>query len=222
MAGRGQSGGGKLGNRLMPPRFLLFLALLPLGALAARLLGHAAWPDALALGFDAAALAFLVSLVPLLRDASAETIRAHARDNDANRVLILVITSVLALVVMAALGSELRSARGGDTLAMAKLITTLAMLWLFANTVYALHYAHMWYTADGTGTDAAGIEFPGTKTPDYGDFAYFAFTLGMTFQTSDTSIRSGAVRRIALLHSIAAFVFNIGVIAFSINVIGGS
>ena len=69
--------------------------------------------------------------------------------------------------------------------------------------------------------DAAGIEFPGTKSPDYWDFAYFSFTLGMTFQTSDVAVTSTAIRKVVLFHCFAAFVFNIGVIAFTINVLGG-
>ena len=83
-----------------------------------------------------------------------------------------------------------------------------------------LHYAHGYYVQDESGGDCRGLDFPGTRTPDYGDFAYFAFTLGMTFQTSDVAISSPATRRVVLLHTFAAFVFNIGVIAFTINLLG--
>ena len=62
---------------------------------------------------------------------------------------------------------------------------------------------------------------PGTDEPDYWDFVYFAFTLGMTFQTSDVSITDRRIRRVVLGHSLAAFVFNLGVLAFTINVLGG-
>jgi uncharacterized membrane protein len=137
---------------------------------------------------------------------------------------VLLITSVLTVVIMAAIAGELPQASAGSRLAMARLIATLALTWGFANTVYALHYAHLYYMADGGEgrADSGGLDIPGTPTPDYADFAYFAFTLGMTFQTSDIQITSGAVRRIATLHSFAAFVFNIGVIAFTINALGGS
>ena len=100
-------------------------------------------------------------------------------------------------------------------MAMVKLVGTLLLTWFFTNTVYALHYAHLYYSSRD-GNDAGGIDFPGTKTPDYLDFVYFSFTLGMTFQTSDTAITSRTIRRIATAHSFAAFVFNIGVIAFTI------
>jgi len=212
-----------LGNRLAPTRFLVFVVLLIASFAALReVAGQSEWRDALALAFDFAAACFLLSLLPLLRDSGAEDMRRHAAENDANRIWVLVITSLLTLVVMAAVSGELRSAQAGEVLAVTKLIATLALIWFFANSVYALHYAHAFYTRapDGRG-DSGGLEFPGKIPPDYADFLYFAFTLGMTFQTSDVVIASRAIRRVALLHGLAAFVFNIGVIAFSINALGG-
>jgi len=95
-------------------------------------------------------------------------------------------------------------------------VATLALAWLFSNSVYALHYAHLFYRSGSKG----GLEFKGEAVPDYGDFVYFAFTLGMTFQTSDVTITSRAMRRAVVLHCLAAFLFNLGVIAFTINVLG--
>ncbi len=153
--------------------------------------------------------------------------RRHASANDANRVLVLAITSLLMLVVLASVSGELAGVKAGAPFAMTRLIATLVAVWLFANAVYALHYAHQYYASDISSKgkaqrDCGGIAFPGTDTPTYLDFAYFAFTLGMTFQTSDIVIESTAFRRIALMHSLAAFVFNIGVIAFTINALGGA
>ncbi|MEI9926827.1 MAG: DUF1345 domain-containing protein [Sphingomonas sp.] len=91
--------------------------------------------------------------------------------------------------------------------------------WVFSNLVYTLHYAHMFYQEGDVG-DCGGFEFPDTPEPDYWDFIYFAFCLGMTFQTSDVTITHVRVRRAVTLHCLAAFVFNLGVIAFSINVLG--
>lgn len=217
MAGRGLT----LGNRLAPPRFVGFVVLLVAGTLASDLLWpHLSWQDDVALGFDLAAATFLLSLIPLLRGSSSAAMRQHARDNDANRGWVLVLTSSLTLAIMAAISGELERAGQGDPLALVRLIATLALIWLFANSVYALHYAHAFYT-DDQGKDAGGISFPGTRTPDYLDFAYFAFTLGMTFQTSDVEISARPIRRVVLLHSMAAFVFNIGVIAFTINALSG-
>ncbi len=173
------------------------------------------------MGFDLAATLFLLSLLPLLRRFPVAEMRRHADENDANRTLIVVISTLLALVVMAAISGELAAARGGDHMAMIKLLVTLVLAWLFANSVYALHYAHVFYFGSGeAGEHRGGIEFPGTRNPDYSDFAYFAFTLGMTFQTSDVAISAPSVRRLVLVQSLASFVFNIGVIAFTINALG--
>lgn len=180
------------------------------------------WTESATLAFDLAAAVFVVSLVPLLKDSGPEMIRQHADANEANRTLVLIVTALVTLVVMAAIAGELPGARDGDLFAVAKLVVTLLLIWLFANCVYALHYAHVFYTAapDQAG-DRGGIDFPGTKEPAYSDFIYFALTLGMTFQTSDTDITAPRIRSIALLHSFTAFVFNIGVIAFTINALGG-
>jgi uncharacterized membrane protein len=212
-----------LGNRIAPARFLVFVLLLAACFLALRAFaGLDDWQDCLAMAFDIAAACFLLSLIPLLRDSKVEDIRRHAQQNNANRVLVLIITSLLTLVVMAGIRGELAPAQAGDATAVAKLIATLTLIWLFANTIYTLHYAHAFYgQGSGEGKDAGGLSFPETDSPDYVDFAYFAFTLGMTFQTSDVDITAPAIRRVALLHSFAAFVFNLGVIAFSINALGG-
>jgi len=212
-----------IGNRIAPPRVLLFLAVLPVAFFAYRaLLPTDDLADSIAMAFDGAALVFLASLVPLFRYSDLEAMRTHAAENDANRVLVLIFTVLTMLAVMAVISSEMDGARHGDTTSAVKLIATLLIVWLFANSVFTVHYAHAYYSRDATtGRDAGGLNFPDTVTPTYGDFAYFGFTLGMTFQTSDIEIASPALRRIVLLHSFGAFLFNIGVIAFAINVLGG-
>lgn len=221
---REESASAGIGNRLLPTRFLVFLALLPAAFFAHRALpGPQHWADSAAMAFDAAALVFLVSLLPLVGFSGAPDMRRHAARNDANRGLVLVLTTLLTFAVMAAITGEMDGAQRGEWPAVAKLVGTLLVIWLFANTVYALHYAHMYYAQPASGGgDAGGLVFPGTPTPDYRDFAYFAFTVGMTFQTSDVAITARPLRHVALLHSFGAFVFNIGVIAFTINALGGA
>ncbi len=217
----------QIGSWLAPPRFVVFVLLFAGGAALWRWLGHDR-ADALDLGFDGAALAFLASLLPLfLTPCDSAAMRAQAARNDANRWAVLGITSLLTVVIMTALAGELphigHAGAGGGHFALVKLIGTLLLTWLFANAVYALHYAHLYYTPDPvTCQDARGLDFPGGEDPDYLDFVYFAFTLGMTFQTADVAMTGKPIRRIAILHGFAAFVFNIGVIAFSINAIGGA
>ena len=94
------------------------------------------------------------------------------------------------------------------------------LAWLFSNVVYALHYAHLFYMPGDEGKDCGGLAVPKTDEPDYWDMLYFAFTIGMTFQTSDVEIESRDIRRVAMLHGLIAFVFNLGVLAFTINVLG--
>lgn len=221
MARRETNAAPSIGNRVAPLRFLAFLALLPLAYAGYRATGSAGgWLDSAAVAFDVAALAFLVALIPLLRTADAATMRAHAAANDANRVLILLLTVLLTATMLAAVAGEVGGARAGEPFAVAKLVGTLLLVWLFANSVFALHYAHMFYSRDGSsGGDRGGLDFPGTRTPDYRDFFYFAFTLAMTFQTSDVVIRSRPLRHIALLQSFGAFLFNIGLIGFTVNLL---
>lgn len=212
------------GNRIAPLRFVLFLVIFLGGYVAYRVfLPVDDWRDGVAIAFDVSALVFLVSLAPLLRACPVSEMRRHAERNDANRVLVLVLTTLLTLVVMAAITGEMSGAQTGEISAVVTLVGTLLAIWLFANSVYALHYAHSFYAQHPEkGGDRGGIDFPETPHPDYWDFAYFAFTFGMTFQTSDVAITSRYVRKIALAQCFAAFVFNIGVIAFTINVLGGS
>lgn len=206
----------KLGNRIAPPRFLLFALLL--------LAGLAVLIPALGLGrgtmaaFDIASLVFLASLTPLVRGASPEQMRRSSKQNDANRVGLLGITGATMIVILVSVARELRGSADPATVPL--VIATLALAWIFSNTIYALHYAHLFYLADD-GKDSGGLDIPHCDEPDYWDFFYFSFTLGMTFQTSDVQIKSRRLRRIALFQSLAAFVFNLGVIAFTINVLGG-
>lgn len=210
----------KLGNRIAPPRFILFVVLLVAFSLAAGL--WLDWLRGIMIGFDGAAFIFLLSSVPLLAGADAATARRHAAENDANRAVLLGITGVVTGVVLVTVGAVLMQGQSQSGAAIALIVGTLALSWLFSNFIYALHYAHMFYAKDAkSGGDCGGLDMPATKEPDYWDFVYFAFTLGMTFQTSDVAITSGRFRRIATFHSAAAFVFNIGVLAFTINVLGG-
>jgi uncharacterized membrane protein len=220
-APKGGESAWQIGRRLAPPRFLMFLGLSIAGFFACRAFLGSPWTEAAALSFDFAAVVFLVSLMPLLRQSGPQAIRDHADATDANRTLVLVVTAFVMIIVMAAISGELADAGKGHLAAIIKLVATLLLVWIFANSVYALHYAHAFYTDAPDGKDCGGINFPSTPEPTYGDFIYFSFTLGMTFQTSDTDITAARIRNVALFHSFTAFLFNIGVIAFTINTLGG-
>lgn len=214
-----------LGKRVAPPRFIAFVILLAIGVpLLHPLLG---WRQGTMAAFDIAAAVFLLSLWPLLRTPHAKAMRAQAERNDANRALLLVITGAVMLVVLVAVGSELVEKGSPKPLAIALIIATLLLSWLFSNIVYALHYAHIYYSqsdtdGDGSKEDSGGLDFPDTKEPNYWDFIYFSLTLGMTFQTSDTAMTITRVRVVATFHCFAAFIFNLGILAFTINSLGSS
>ncbi len=208
-----------VGGWLAPPRFLMFLGLAAL--LVPAGVAWLGWSRGIIAGFDGAALAFLVSMIPLLRESDPDAIVRSAQRNDANRALMLTIGAFTSLAVLAAVAAELAAKGSPEPRALALAIGSLAIGWLFANTLYALHYAHSYYVAGRPRDGERTLEMPGDSEPLYWDFAYFAFTLGMTFQTSDVAIRSAAVRRVALGHCLIAFVFNLGVVGFVINVLGG-
>lgn len=207
----------RIGNRVAPPRFLAFLATLVIACAAGiALLGV---ERGLLGGFDAAAILFLVSCWPLLR-LGAEELRRTAQENDANRWLLLAISFLLTLIIFTVIGAQLAdrtTLTGADKLLV---VATLVLIWTFGNAVYALHYAHLFYSRDDGGKDAAGLDFPGAAEPDMPDFVYFAFTLGVAVQTSDVKVTSPHVRRVVIAHCIAGFFFNIGVLALTINVLG--
>lgn len=207
-----------VGRHIAPVRFLLFAAVFAgvAGALAA--LGDGS-RTALLMGFDAGALVFLAASLTLLRS-DAEQMRGRAVDNDANRAGLLAISVLLSLVVLFAVGTLIASPERLDRGDIVLIVATLLLAWLFANMVFTLHYAHLYYLQEG-GRDRGGLEVPGVKEPGYWDFLYFSFTLGMTFQTSDVTISGAHMRRVALGHCMAAFVFNMGILAFTVNALGG-
>jgi uncharacterized membrane protein len=211
-----------IGNMIAPARFIFFVAAFAAAIPLAYLINQD-WYESTMIGFDAAAILFLVACMPLLRTTDASDLRAHAEANDANRTGLLGITGLVMAVVLIVVAKEMGAAGGPQAIqAKAKvlIIATLAVAWLFSNSIYALHYTHLYYR-EGARKGGAGIDFPGSDNPNYWDFVYFAFTLGMTFQTSDVEISDAGIRRIVTLHCLAAFAFNLGVLAFTINVLGG-
>ncbi len=98
--------------------------------------------------------------------------------------------------------------------------------WLLVHTLFTLRYAHLYYSDDtkhatDKSPDTLGLDFPSETEPDYLDFAYFSFVIGMTFQVSDVEINSRTIRRHVLVHSLLSFVYNTVIVAFSINIISG-
>ena len=94
-------------------------------------------------------------------------------------------------------------------------VIAVACSWFLTHTTYGAHYVHLYYAHN------EGLDFPGKREPDAWDFAYFSFTLGMCFQTSDVSISSPKIRRVALIHQLISFTYNTAILALAINMIIG-
>jgi uncharacterized membrane protein len=101
-------------------------------------------------------------------------------------------------------------------------LAAVVSAWCLTHTAYTLRYAHLYYR-DGNedGAQDGGLVFPGGKPPDYYDFAYFAFTVGMCFQVSDVSITSSPIRRAVLVHSVLSFAYNTAILALAMNLVAG-
>ncbi len=209
---------GRLRNSIAPLRFLAFGATF-LIAFAAYGLHFADSRIALLLGFNTAALVFLGLVLPLLND-DARSMRRTAQANDANRPVLLAITALLSMVILFSIGTLIAGKTSLHWQGIGLVVSALALSWIFANTVFALHYAHLYYLQDADG-DMAGLQVPNTSTPTYWDFLYFSFTLGMTFQTSDIAVTGAHMRKVVLGHSTMAFLFNMGILAFTVNALGG-
>ena len=207
-----------MGNTIAPWRFVVFFLALVAGCVAGGLGMEDPWLGLMA-GFDIAAALFLLCSISILQICEPDVIEAQAERNDANRTELLILTGIVMIMLLIVIGAATAEIRPEPWTKLI-IIATLVLAWLFSNMVYALHYAHMAYMQPGAG--ASGLEFPNTSQPVYWDFVYFAFTIGMTFQTSDVAITSDRIRRVVTVHSFAAFIFNIGVLAFTINVLGGS
>lgn len=206
-------------HRIAPWPFVLFGAVaIVSAAIAWPALG---WAHGIMSAFDLAALSFLLVMAPLFRY-EARRMREVAKQNDANRSVLLLLASIVSIVILVCVASELLQKGRPKPLEIALIVGTLCLSWVFSTAVYALHYAHLFYLSAPHGGDRGGISFPGTEEPDYWDFAYFSSCLAMTFQTSDTDITSQTIRKVVISQTLGSFIFNIGVIAFSINILGSS
>ena len=101
-------------------------------------------------------------------------------------------------------------------------ITGMLVSWAMVHTIFAFHYAHLYYHNEKDDTPARdALNFPNEKKPDYLDFAYFSFVIGMTFQVSDVEIASRRLRRTALMHGLLSFALNTFVVALTVNMVAG-
>jgi uncharacterized membrane protein len=123
-----------------------------------------------------------------------------------------------AIVAELALAKDLQGTLRYNHIALSAL--TIVSSWAFTQVMFALHYAHDYYIRDLRG-EHGGLDFPGEKTPDYGDFLYFSCVIGTSGQTADVSITNRKMRRINMVHCVLAFFFNTTLVALTINIASG-
>ncbi|MDQ6810040.1 MAG: DUF1345 domain-containing protein [Verrucomicrobiota bacterium] len=153
-------------------------------------------------------------------------LRSRARDQDVSRTVIFVFVVLAACAGLFAVGFLFYANKGTPRphFTFHLLLTLFAVVasWCLVHTVFGLRYAHKFYGDDDdaeTDRHAGGLEFPGERLPDYMDFAYFSFVIGMTFQVSDVQITTREFRQLVLIHGMLAFAFNTVILALTINTV---
>jgi uncharacterized membrane protein len=201
----------------LPPQHVAFLVSFVSGVLL--LVGSYGFATATLGGFVAAATLFIAFTTVLMRQDSAERLQIHAVRYDASRPLLLFIAALVFSVVILALVIELARNTPHSDSQILLAITALLLAWIFGNLTLPTHYAHLYYQSAGE-KRRGGLDFPGADDPDFCDFCYFSFVVGMTFQVSDVVVNDQGLRRLVMLHGLIAFVFNIGAVALTVNVVG--
>jgi uncharacterized membrane protein len=174
----------------------------------------------LLIGWDVGVGLYLALVYPLIARSQIDEIRRHAAMDDEGRVRILVLTVAAALASLGAIVVELASGptlgAGRQPAHLALATGTILLSWGFIHTIFALHYAHEFY--DENGGAGGGLNFPGKDPPDYWDFVYFSFVIGMTSQVSDVAVACKPIRRTVTAHGVVSFVFNAALLALTVNI----
>jgi uncharacterized membrane protein len=187
------------------------------------LLPRMTWALAVVIGWDAASLVFLATLWPIIVRADGSQVQHLATREDETRsaaTLLLVGASVGSLL---GVGYAVHLAGVGSgtyrDLLIGAAVLTVVLSWTVVNTVFTLHYAHLYYRSP-----AQGIVFENAEGPEratYRDFAYIAFTIGMCYQVSDTDVRNPRIRGTVLSHALLSYLFGAVIIGGSVNLLAG-
>ena len=173
-------------------------------------------------GWDLAIALYLGLAFHLMGNAGVQRIRRDAAMQDEGQFVILACTVAAALASLAAIFALLGTSANGAQRPPSHVIlatVTILLSWAFIHTIFALHYAHEFYDE----TEGRGMAFPGGDPhPDYWDFVYFSFVIGMTSQVSDVAITSKVIRRTAFAHGVVSFLFNAALLALTVNIAAGA
>ena len=207
--------------RIVRARPRLFASIAVGVVVTAALAVLTAWRPAtrLLVGWDIGTALYLGLAFHLMAGSDIHRIRRNAALQDEGQFAILVLTVAAALASLAAILAQLGASAGGGggrqpmNLVLATL--TIMLSWAFIHTIFALHYAHEFYDESA----GRGMAFPGgDMEPDYWDFVYFSFVIGMTSQVSDVGVTSKVIRRTVAAHGIVSFVFNAALLALTVNI----
>ena len=204
----------------------LAVALAVAGATFLAEPGSISWHTRAVASWDLGVLVYLCFAWWLIARADAGVTRDHALGQDQSGYVIFLFVVGAACASIVAIGFVVgtisKLAFWPRAWHLALTIDALISSWLVIQTVFAFHYARRYYAILHRKPSTQGeLLFPGGREPDYLDFAYYSFVVGMTSQVSDVAVSSRQMRRLTLIHGVLAFVFNIAVLALSINIIGG-
>jgi uncharacterized membrane protein len=161
----------------------------------------------------------------IILSSNSRTTKVRAAGNDPGRFfvhVIVLLSAAISLLASIVLMREHEAKAAHQALWWIVCLAGVGGSWVLNHTSWTLRYARMYYRRtrrNGEDRIAGGLVFPGDQEPDDLDFAYFAFTIGSCFQTSDIAITSRSIRRVAIIHAIQSFAYNTTVIAFMLNAI---
>lgn len=157
-------------------------------------------------------------------------VRGIAKEEDSSSIFIFFLVLMAAFISLFAIIFLLRSlpdeSQKGLGIHVLLSIASIFFSWTLIHTLFSFRYAHKYYdevdrSDDDNTQNGEGLDFPNEKNPDFLDFVYFSFIIGMTFQVSDVQITSRDIRRLVILHSFLSFIYNTVIVALSINIISG-
>ena len=171
------------------------------------------------IGWDVGTLLYLVGAFRLMSRFDIELVRRRAAIQDEGGLVILMLTLLVAVASLGAIVVVIKSIADVASRApyFALAVLTILLSWTFIHVIFALHYAHEYYDE----RDQGGLVFPEEDCPDYWDFVYFSFVIGMTFQVSDVQVTDRAIRRLVVVHGLVSFVFNVAILALVVNLGAG-
>jgi uncharacterized membrane protein len=199
-------------------RRALLAAAAAAATLAVALTAGAPWSAALLVGWDAAAIVYLALVWSTIWRLDGFETKRLAASEDASRTAaeaFLLAAGVASLVAVAFVLAEAgRAAPLGRGMLAALAVTSVVFSWATVHTIFTLRYARLYYAPP-----VGGIGFPEDDLPDYADFVYLAFTIGMTFQVSDTDLTNRPIRRTALHHALLSYLFGSVVLAVTVSLV---